>query len=246
MSPTGQLTRSEAGIRRGTHSRAGAGGSRRRRQTLPGPRHPTTVHPLPEARRPPSGRQVLPTCRPGEAAAGAEQPDGAAAMRRWRRGRGSARWLAAGGPGPGPPGAAPARPLHLCRTRLLARRRERGGDGGGRSGGGDRGSVSAAAEAPLEQLPPCAPGPPRGATQRSLAPVISSHNHRRLTVPAPGGPPSAAVLSSATLSGSAPPAAPEPQKKKNSESGVLAAGRGSGVLPPARAAAPAVIVACCC
>lgn len=134
-------------------------------------------------------------------------------MRRWRRGRGSARWLAAGRAARGRR-AAPARPLHLCRTRLLARRRERGGDGGGRSGGGDRGSVSAAAEAPLERLPPCAPGPPRGATQRSLAPVISSHTHRRLTVPAPGGPPSAAVLSNATLSDSAPPRRPEATDKK--------------------------------
>lgn len=219
-------------------ARGGGGGRHSRaRATLPPTRCLRPGAPRPDdASCPPAGqvrrRQVrsnlteLPQCDEGgeaEAAPGGLRRGGPARGRR----------------------AAPARSLHLCRTRLLARRRERGGDGGGRSGGGDRGSVSAAAEAPLERLPPCAPGPPRGATQRSLAPVISSHSHRRLTVPAPGGPPSAAVLSNATLSDSAPPAAPKP-RIKNLEKWRAGCGASQRCTATCSAAAPAVIVACCC
>lgn len=137
----GRLTgRDPRGSRRGAgrgsvggHSRAGACSSRRRQpSTLPGPLHPT-VNPLPEVRRPrpddascPPASQVrrrqvrgnlteVPQCDDGGEAEAA--PGG------WRR----------GGPGPGPPGAAPARPLHLCRTQLW-------------SGGGSE-AVTAAAEA---------------------------------------------------------------------------------------------------
>lgn len=164
-------------------------------------------------------------------------------MRRWKRGRGSARWLAVGGARPGAAEGSACTTHSTCAGRGCWR-------------GGGSVAVTAAAEAAAATETVSVPrrrrhwndcrhvrqdhrAVPHSARLRRLFLVTGGWRCLR-----PAGLPQ--QPSTATPHSAAQPA-PVPTKrgKNRQKSGVLAAERGRSVLPPARAAAaPAVTAAC--